>query len=83
MTISPDKLAELAAAPCTQPWWNEMELRKGVRHLEGEAAFIAACSPDVILKLLAVVKAAQAMVACVDQPQWFDLRDAINALEAT
>ena len=28
-------------------------------------------------------KAAKAMVARVDQPQWFDLRDAINALEAT
>jgi hypothetical protein len=59
MTISLDELAELAAAPCTQPWWNEMELRKGARHRGGDAAFIAACDPGTVLKLLAVVREAQ------------------------
>ena len=48
-----------------------------------DVPFIAACDPGTVLKLIAVAKAAKAMVARVDQPQWFDLRDAINALEAT
>ena len=62
MTISLDELAELAKAPCTQPWWNEKELGKGVRHFGDEAAFIAACDPATILRLLAVVKAAKRLV---------------------
>ena len=91
MTISLDELAELAAAPCTQPWWNEMELRKGARHRGGDAAFIAACDPGTVLKLLAVVKAAKELQALDGAAKSADdfislrfrLRKALAALEAT
>jgi hypothetical protein len=81
MTISLDELAELAAAPCTQPWWNEMELRKGVRHIKGDTAFIAACSPDVILKLLAVVKAAEYMQRSSTDTDYARLAKAFEELD--
>ena len=99
MTISLDELAGLAEKATPGPWRASTDERYGyfvsgsaldwiadmgkTNQAGIDADFIAACDPGTVLKLIAVAKAAKAMVARVDQPQWFDLRDAINALEAT
>jgi hypothetical protein len=84
MTISLDKLAELAAAPHTEPWWSEAELREGVRHFDSEPAFIAACDPGTVHKLIEVAQKAQEWARNV-RPQGNSehaLADAIKALES-
>ena len=83
-----DELAGLAEASTRalgggkRRWLDRYEIEQ-LAMPQCDREYIAAADPTTILKLIAVAKAAKAMVARVDQPQWFDLRDAINALEAT
>ena len=88
MTISLDELAELAKAATgngkSSKWW-----RAEAFHIPppSDAAFIAACDPGTVLKLIAVVKAAHASEYAVTIEQCMEadcmLRKALSALEAT
>lgn len=71
-------------------WYGEAELRSLLLSSEHDAAFIAACDPPTILKLVAVVEKAREMEKALSEYGTYPgpvyralnpLRDAISALD--
>jgi hypothetical protein len=75
-----DKSRQLSVARRNAPWWDAETLVRLLDCYEADAQYIAACPPDLMLRLLAIARTA----APVAFSNWFDaaLPDKIAALRS-